>query len=295
MTQKHTIKNISKEDWEEIIKKYKKLENLSFNALNKAIKEMPGFNDWYSDSHETRQLNKKFQKYYDDKIEIFWEKQQEILKTLDHELFCIVITSSEELEKIESFNFIEKYRKFHFDYGKNSRKLKTSFGLNVCSKGEKKIAEFLHNNKIDFVYDQVTSFYKYAGVNKFWTELKIISKDELMKRFVPFSKAKGCIIHSAYHINEGFFKLRPDFILYDHRIIIEYYGLVGQEDYDKKIIMKRDTYMRNHYYLIEIYPKDLQNIEEILTSKLLNVPYSLIENKKILKTLLSKNKLKRKY
>jgi len=40
-------------------------------------------------------------------------------------------------------------------------------------------------------------------------------------------------------------------------IIVEYFGLVGNPDYDKKIEIKRDIAKRHNINLIEIFPEDL--------------------------------------
>ena len=45
------------------------------------------------------------------------------------------------------------------------------------------------------------------------------------------------------------------------KFFIEYWGLKGQEDYDKKILIKREIAKEYGIPLIEIYPKDLPNLE----------------------------------
>ena len=51
---------------------------------------------------------------------------------------------------------------------------------------------------------------------------------------------------------------------------IEYWGLAGQEDYDNKILLKREIAKEFNLSLIEIHPNNLNNLNEILKNLLKN-------------------------
>jgi hypothetical protein len=46
--------------------------------------------------------------------------------------------------------------------------------------------------------------------------------------------------------------------------LVEFFGLIGNEKYDRKIKIKREICKREGLKLIEIYPKDLDNLNEVL-------------------------------
>ena len=51
---------------------------------------------------------------------------------------------------------------------------------------------------------------------------------------------------------------RPDFTLTEYKVVIEYFGLAGNKEYDKKIVEKRNYWARRRdYKFIELYPKDI--------------------------------------
>jgi len=49
----------------------------------------------------------------------------------------------------------------------------------------------------------------------------------------------------------------PDFSLPKESVLIEYFGLEGDPDYDKGIVKKLSAYRENHLDVIDIYPNDL--------------------------------------
>lgn len=51
--------------------------------------------------------------------------------------------------------------------------------------------------------------------------------------------------------------LRPDFYLPDFNLHIEYYGRVGNQDYDIRTAKKQTLYAANNINVISIYPWDL--------------------------------------
>jgi len=86
------------------------------------------------------------------------------------------------------------------------------------SEGEREIAEFLEDARIDFVYEK-----------------PILIED----------KGKQRIWY-------------PDFWLPDYSIIIEYFGVVGEETHDLAIKHKMDVYTENRLNVIPIYPQTFE-------------------------------------
>ena len=64
-----------------------------------------------------------------------------------------------------------------------------------------------------------------------------------------------------------------DFYLPDYRLYIEYWGMVNAPDpvgerYRKNMIKKMGRYKRNRLRLLNLYPKDLNNLHNIIITKL---------------------------
>jgi len=65
--------------------------------------------------------------------------------------------------------------------------------------------------------------------------------------------------------------LIPDFTVYTPEgrpIFIEYWGLVGDPDYDQRRLRKCEIYARHHCNVIELYKHDVQNLDFALRRKL---------------------------
>lgn len=71
----------------------------------------------------------------------------------------------------------------------------------------------------------------------------------------------------------------PDFWLPDYSIIIEYFGVLGEEAYDLAIKHKMDVYAQNHLNVIPVYPQTfetdwqdyvLRSIRKNLVKRLIN-------------------------
>jgi len=56
-------------------------------------------------------------------------------------------------------------------------------------------------------------------------------------------------------------RYRTDFVV--ENVFIEYFGLAGNQEYDLKITEKRNLCKAHNIQLIEIYPKDLINVEKL--------------------------------
>lgn len=132
----------------------------------------------------------------------------------------------------ELYDFAHK-RLFELETEKK-KVLKTSKGLMVQSEGEKKIANFLEKHHIDFDYDEVITL-----------EGRERNKNGYLKSWI-----------------------RPDFYLTEFDIIIEYWGLKGTKDYDKRTVEKKRLYKEAGKRFISISPEDLKDIEETLKIKL---------------------------
>jgi hypothetical protein len=112
----------------------------------------------------------------------------------------------------------------------------TKGGDFVQSEGERKIHDFLTNNNVIFEYDQ---------------------------RIVLRVKGKF-----------GFFKdqwVRPDFHLNQQNAVIEYWGFINHGDYNKKMNQKRRWYQEAGLILIDVYPSDLNNLDQVIKPKLKQV------------------------
>ncbi len=85
------------------------------------------------------------------------------------------------------------------------------------SRGELRIAKFLTEKRIKFVYE----------------------KRLILKR--PYDKGKESIFY-------------PDFYIPKRKLIIEYFGMVGDSNYDSISKGKKEIYRHNSYGLISVYP-----------------------------------------
>ena len=83
--------------------------------------------------------------------------------------------------------------------------------------------------------------------------------DWLFKNKIQHEKEPLYPTHEKYNPNT---RKRADWLVND--IFIEYFGLVGDNKYDKSILEKKQIATENNIELIEIYPKDLLNIGEKL-------------------------------
>jgi hypothetical protein len=66
-------------------------------------------------------------------------------------------------------------------------------------------------------------------------------------------------------------QLIPDFTLYDFQekpVYLEYWGLAGKPEYDNRKLKKCEIYSKYVFPIIEIFPKDLHNIDYSLKSHL---------------------------
>lgn len=83
--------------------------------------------------------------------------------------------------------------------------------------------------------------------------------------------------HRVYHEYERLVnvpqKLVPDFTIYDHEsspVYIEHWGLMDDPEYQNRRMEKCKIYVQYCLPLIEMYEKDIQNIDFSLRTKLLN-------------------------
>jgi len=87
------------------------------------------------------------------------------------------------------------------------------------SEGERKIAQFLKEAQIPFIYEKETLI-KDQGKLKIWY---------------------------------------PDFTLPEYQIIIEYYGINGNPEYSDAVRYKQRAYKENNLDALPIYPEHLKN------------------------------------
>ena len=110
----------------------------------------------------------------------------------------------------------------------------TDSGIRVQSNGERKIADFLFKNNISFDYDEQIT-------------LEGNERNE-----------------NGYKTNW----IRPDFYLGEFNVVIEYWGMMGDLDYDRDMKKKKRLYKESKTTLIEFKKEDLDDLEIKLTDKL---------------------------
>ena len=62
-----------------------------------------------------------------------------------------------------------------------------------------------------------------------------------------------------------------DFYLPDYNVYIEFWGLSSDKNYEYYKRWKENNYKRNTISLISLYPNDLKNLRDRITSKLINL------------------------
>ena len=145
-------------------------------------------------------------------------------------------------ETYESIGDLKKaeyyYKQYDIECYENDiqkkKNIKTQSGVMVQSQGEKMIADFLFTNQVDFDYDKVITLKgnedNVEGYKTSW--------------------------------------IRPDFFLTEFDVIIEYWGLKGDCDYDTKMDIKKRLYKESGKRFISIIPENLKELDHILKTKL---------------------------
>jgi len=132
-------------------------------------------------------------------------------------------------------NFEKEYKSIFFELKVTSKKtIKSNDGQMVQSEGERMIANFLFRHQIDYDYDKQITL---QGNEP--------DKNGLTKRWV-----------------------RPDFLLPEFALVIEYWGRRGEPDYDKDMALKKRLYAESKTKYISFSPNDLPKINEFLKNKL---------------------------
>ena len=75
----------------------------------------------------------------------------------------------------------------------------------------------------------------------------------LDKYGIPFLYEQKVIVNDNGRVRT----LRPDFYLPEFNLYIEYYGRVGNQDYDIRTAKKQTAYAANNINVVSIYPWDL--------------------------------------
>mgnify|MGYP000194530096 CR=1 FL=1 len=104
-----------------------------------------------------------------------------------------------------------------------SQAYKTEKGDFVRSKGEVKIANFLYEQKIDYIYEK------------------------------PLTLSNGKVVH-------------PDFYLTKYDTYVEYFGKLGDKEYNRNIALKKNSYKKDNIRCIELYPNNQNNLENIIAT-----------------------------
>lgn len=67
-------------------------------------------------------------------------------------------------------------------------------------------------------------------------------------------------------------KIEPDFFLPEFNVFVEYWGLINDSEYKKNSYdKKKKLYKTNELDFISLYPKNLNNLDFVFTSKLLDL------------------------
>ena len=56
-----------------------------------------------------------------------------------------------------------------------------------------------------------------------------------------------------------------------NEVFVEYFGLLGQDDYDEKIVAKRTVASRGGITLVEFLPDDMEDLESAFEKKILSL------------------------
>lgn len=125
--------------------------------------------------------------------------------------------------------FVVGGRTQDFDtYEWNQRRIPTLRGDKVASRGEQQIADFLHTRGIEYVYSE-----------------DLILRD-----------------------GNAQFRVRPDFYLSAHTLIIEFFGMIDNPEYTKMMEWKLGAYRRCNQKLIAVYPQHLPLLSSFLAQEL---------------------------
>lgn len=158
-------------------------------------------------------------------------------------LGVVLYGNSEEkeffLKLVSLFMIVISISNFLDEFAKRRKIRKATDNENYDSEEEKKVADFFKKRKIIFELHPVLKLPK---------SLWIID--------IPFS----------YH------KIRPDFYLPEYNVYVEYWGMINNEEYKEGIYKpKKGLYNRNMIELINLYPKNLNNLDRDFNQKLLEI------------------------
>ncbi len=73
---------------------------------------------------------------------------------------------------------------------------------------------------------------------------------------IPFEYEKGLLVKDKQSKTRIYY---PDFYLTDYHIVLEYYGMENDQNYNRGIIKKREAYAKSNLDLIPVYPSTLRN------------------------------------
>ncbi|MCK4552687.1 hypothetical protein KAT80_00595 [Candidatus Pacearchaeota archaeon] len=105
-------------------------------------------------------------------------------------------------------------------------------------------------------------------------------KEEIIANYF---KRKNIIYrhHPVIKLNKTFFgitipflsvKVEPDFFLPEFEVFVEYWGMIDNKEYkNKSYDYKKKLYKTNDVEFISLYPKNLDNLDFVFTSKLLDL------------------------
>lgn len=128
----------------------------------------------------------------------------------------------------------DEFKKSFDQMVEQKKTLVTKSGIKVQSLGEKLIADYLYDNEIDFDYDEQITL-KGNSINDYGYD------------------TSWC---------------RPDFYLNEFDLIIEYWGMNGDLDYDQNMSKKKRLYKEANKRFLGVSSSNLNNLDSFFNKKL---------------------------
>ncbi|MFH0876520.1 MAG: hypothetical protein V1859_11380 [archaeon] len=162
------------------------------------------------------------------------EREARVKSFIKSDEFKKIVKSDDKNRKNSKGNTNNEDNLQEFDNEVDKKKvITTSKGLKVQSMGEKYIAEFLDAHFISYDYDKQITL---RGIEK-----------------MNGHDTSWC---------------RPDFYLTEFNLIIEYWGMKGDKDYDVNMDKKTRLYKEANQRFISIIPQDIPDLKSMLITKL---------------------------
>lgn len=191
---------------------------------------------------------------------IFWEKLKHVYRVI----FCGASegqvrkrtgNKTKDWFSKASYNWSQFLDKLYTILFFRGRKYQTKTGR-VRSKAEKRIANFLTDQGVDFQYERPLALLK-AG-----------QRPTLKKRVIIMLLNQGYWLPKSCIKKHSIVLCHPDFYLTRYKVWVEYWGMMGWDaNYEQIHKLKMALYKEHNVRMISIYPKDLKNLANVLASQ----------------------------